>query len=319
MPADAAGWAARLGSDQRVQADVDAFERWLASDPAHARTFAGHAALWDGVASLENDPRARAILLGDGSMPLQPSRRKVIAGLSGVAASAVALAGAGVAWRALRESAETRYATAQGEQRHIQLADGSRVTLDTDTLLDIALDGEERRLTLRQGQAFFDVARDPSRPFRVFVGRSEVRALGTAFGVRKDDVTARVVLEHGSVALFRDVKTERVPDAILKPGEQAHLGMPGHVVVGPVDVARSQAWRYGRLMFDATPLARAVAEVNRYGGPHIALADAQVGRLPISGVFHTDQPENFAETVAAALPLRLERPDADTILLSDAR
>ena len=336
---EAADWVVRLHADQRTRADEQAFQAWLEADPDHARVYAEHAALWAGVEALAEDDEARAIL-----MPSRPRRRApflsrvdrrtaLVGGLGAVAAAAAIV---GPTLFAARETVQ-RLVTAPGQQRRVRLDDGSSVLLNTDTRLRVQLEAAERRLYLDRGQAFFQVAKDKSRPFRVFVGADEVRALGTAFEVRRIGDRARVVLEEGRVAVFRHApptptahapyaaatplapppaQSHDIPIAVLNPGQQLDLAPAAVTPVRTADLRKSEAWRYGRMILDDAPLGDTVADLNRYGGPQIVLADPSLAKIRVSGVFHTGRPEAFVEAVTDAFPVKVERQTPETIVLA---
>lgn len=317
-PQDAAWWVARLGSDQRTRADEEAFEAWLAADPAHATQYAEHAELWAGVAALRADDEARAILLGE--TPPAP-RRPVLSRRAAMGVVGTAIA-ASIAVFATPQLQELRgvYRTKVGEQRQLILDDGSRLMLDTDTRIHVRFSDGERRLTLEKGRAHFKVAKDASRPFRVFVGDDEVRALGTAFDVRKERAGAKVTLEEGVVAVYRAdgprAEGVRTPLAVLKPGQQARIVAARPVQVAAVDLDREQAWRYGRLVLDNAPLGEAVDDLNRYGGRRVVLADPALAGMKVSGVFHTRDPDAFVEAITAAFPVRLAEETSRELVLA---
>jgi transmembrane sensor len=185
----------------------------------------------------------------------------------------------------------------------------------------VQIDDAERRILLDRGQAFFNVAHDPSRPFRVFVGSEEVRALGTAFEVRRVGNRMRVILEEGVVALYRGeastvLHAETTPDLVLQPGQAAELTPAQIVQVDAVDLRRAGAWRYGQMIFDAEPLAAAVAEINRYHRRKIVLNDPALGDIAISGVFQTGRPEAFADVLTQAFPVEIAHQDEREIRLA---
>jgi transmembrane sensor len=322
----AAAWVVRMSSDQRTRADEDGFEQWLGDDPAHGQAYADHFLLWDGMAQLSDDEEARAIL--DASRPtasvtrIGPNRRTMI--LRASAAAAAVAAGAVALPLFLGESYETK----AGEQRRIVLADGSSVMLNTQSRVRIAFGEHERHIFLEKGQAYFDVAKDPARPFRVFAGEDEIRAVGTAFDVRLDDQQVRVVLEEGVVALYwaagEQLSMGRVgraspsdrPLAVMHAGQQVRLKPASSPAVAPVDIPRSQAWRYGQMILDEALLGEAVEDMNRYGGRRIILENPDMANLRISGVFHTKRPEAFVDVVTAALDVRVAREDGSTIVLA---
>lgn len=310
----AADWVARLGSDQATREDEQQLQRWLEADKAHGTAFDAHAQVFNAVAALAEDAEARAILMGGASArPQRPDRRVLLGG--GIAAAAAALTAAVIGPELL---AGARYRTEPGEQRRLRLADGSTVMLNTRSKLRVRFDEGERRLFLDYGQAWFQVAKDAQRPFRVFVGNDEVRALGTAFDVRRDGERATVTLEEGRVAIFQNASRQPVsaasvagapsrlvagpqtPAVILSPGDEARLVPAAAPAVAVVDLAHVQAWRTERVILDSTPLGEAIEEFNRYGGPRLVVADPRLAALPISGVFHTDRPQAFAESVAAS-------------------
>lgn len=336
-PDTAAAWVVRMDSDQRTRQDEEALRDWLRAHPEAARDCAAQRRLWDGVAALAEDPEARALLRGmhthaHAAPRRRFGRRAAFAALFGVAAAAVLAIGFAPSLIGQGDL----HRTAPGEQRRVTLADGSSVTLNTDTRLRASFDEAERRLVLERGQAYFEVAKDAARPFRVFVGDDEVRAIGTAFEIRKEGQRARVVLEQGVVAIYRNEKPAREflprigernhpaadaaaanqPAAILRAGQQASLGIPGPIQVESVDLRPTQAWRYGRMVLDATLLGDAVAEINRYGGRQIVLADPALAQIRVSGVFHTARPEALVELVTATFPVRVARNDKREILLA---
>jgi transmembrane sensor len=101
----------------------------------------------------------------------------------------------------------------------------------------------------------------------------------------------------------------------LAPGEQAVVQPGDLVVVHSVDLKKTQAWRYGRMILDDVRLGDAVADLNRYGGVQIVLADSNLAAIRVSGVFHTGRPGDFAESIVAAFPLKIARQDDSNIVL----
>src|SRR5262249_36104691 len=177
-----------------------------------------------------------------------------------------------------------------------------------------------------QGQAHFIVASDRARPFRVFAGNEEVRALGTRFEVRRDGDAMKVTLEEGSVAIFREGGTQQLTapppasraQAVLTPGQQATVA-PETIHIAAVDTQRVLAWRFGQMSLDAEPLSDAIAEINRYNTRQIVLDDPRLGRMPISGLFQTGSPEAFVDAVSRLLPVEVESEDERSIRLREAR
>lgn len=328
-------WVVRMGSDQRTRADEEAFRAWLEQDPAHRQAFADCRALWDAFGDLAASDEAhenfKALRAPHGAHRRFSRRGAIAGGLGAAVVAAASVVGIGVL------SEEQTFRTAPGEQKRVRLADGSGVLLNTDTVLRVKFIAAERRLFLDRGQAFFQVAKDQTRPFRVFAGRAEVRALGTAFEVRRIGDSVQVTLEEGKVAIYRsgrvslqDIGAPPVaagasesrpsqsmtrPAAVLIPGEQAVVARAEPLAVSQVDLRKIQAWRYGRMILDDVALGDAVADLNRYGGEQILLADPKLAAIRVSGVFHTGRPDDFVESVTAAFPVDIKSQDETTIVL----
>lgn len=285
---EAATWFARLGQRRVSTDDVRRFSAWR-KDPRNARAYERVEAAWAASETLAADPDMSALTreaLGRArpaarAQALVRARWKPIGAVT--AAAALLLAGL---WAVNRPAV---YVTDVGEQRIVRLADGSRLTLDTATRVRVRLAGDERTVDLVSGQALFDVAGDPARPFVVRAGQVRVTALGTRFDVRRSGDGARVTLVEGRIAV-REAEADRA--WTLTPGEQVLAAGPAPVV-RRVDVARETSWTTGRLIFDRTPIAAAVAEVNRYSEARLDLRAAHLAEVEVSGVFDAGDTEGF--------------------------
>jgi len=194
--------------------------------------------------------------------------------------------------------------SAKGARLVTQLPDGTRLELDTDSAVDLAFTGRERRLRLVRGQAFMTVAADPRRPFALDVADQTIVDRGTAFAARLDPAGVRVTLVQGRVAVGPSGAPARYD---LAPGQRLTLkpGRPG--VVEAVDTDQALAWRQGFIEFSDTPLGEAVAEMNRYGGPTLTVRDPHAAGLKISGRFKLGDAERFVRTTSALLPIHATR------------
>lgn len=321
---EAAAWFARMHSDQVTSEDELAFMEWLDADPKHREAYEEAAGMWAEIGALRAEPGMRKLLqhLSPKVTAARPDRRGLLK-WGGAGVTAAAIAGL-VGWRFLF-AAET-YATGFGEQRRVALGDGSTLTLNTETTVRVSLGEAERRIWLDRGQAHFIVAPDPNRPFRVFVGNEEVRALGTRFEVRREGARMKVTLEEGSVAIFREGQAEQLSaplpashaEAVLTPGQQATVAAE-EIQIAAVDTQRVLAWRFGQMSLDSEPLSEAIAEINRYNTRQIVLDDPRLGRMPISGLFQTGSPEAFVDAVSRLLPVEIASEDERSIRLREAR
>ncbi len=278
-------------------AEQAAFAAWLAADPAHRAAWQQVQALWQRYDAALPALRQQAALAA-AARQARPSRRdwlKRAAGLAIVAGAGGYLLGA-QDWLA-------DHRTAIGETRHITLPDGSTLELGGGSALSLAFSPGQRLVRLHRGEAFFDVAPDPARPFLVQAAEGRLHALGTRFNVkRNDDAVTLTVAEH-LVAVALPGAAART----LGAGQQ--LRYAGHAF-GPlrqVDAGAIQAWRQGRLFFQDTPLSDVLADLDRYRRGRIIITDGKLAALPVTGFFHAAQADEALRSIAKILQLRLTR------------
>lgn len=310
---EAAEWLARLNSRAVTTEDLNAFYEWR-RDPDNAAAYAAGETLWHEARGLGDDrdiaeavraalerPRlARGRRLG---------RRTVLAG-----GALAAFAGGGAWWLLGRG---TDYRTAIGEQLLIALDDGSRMRLNTDSAASVHFTAGERAVALTRGQALFEVAPDPQRPFRVTSPQFVVAALGTQFEVSAiDGRPGRVLLLEGRVAVEPGSGAWR--RTLGGRGDTLTMSSGSPPVVGREDVELATSWTTGRLTFRSMPLGAAIAEVNRYSRTQIELQAPGHQAVQVDGVFETGDPDAFIAAVTALYPLRAHRLDAGRILLTGA-
>jgi len=299
---EAAEWLARLGNHSISTQTVRDFRTWR-DDPVNDAAYEEAEAFWEASGRHAADPeimRMTQEALGNTrprsvSAWLRRPTGAVAAGALGAMAAAAAVVFTG--------SLPPVYATQDIEQKVVRLEDGSRVHLNVDSRVRVRFTRTGREIVLSRGEAFFDVSHDPARPFVVTAGEAQVRALGTKFDVRRKATgEVQVVLVQGSV----QVTSSGGPSAVtLAPNEQAVLGRDGGLRTARADAARTTSWTTGRLMFRQTPLAAAVAEVNRYSDRDVILADPELGHWVVSGFFDVGDTESFAKGVAALFELEV--------------
>jgi len=315
---EAADWAA-LFHDPDAEIDRAAFERWRAADPRHAEIYARIEQGWEQSALLAQTRFGRTRRLPERRRGWfgTPARYAVAAAVLLVAVAGLTLASPDFLGRSTRAGA-TEFASQVGEIREVTLADGSSVTLDTDSALRVAFTPDERRLLLSRGRARFEVAHDPDRPFVVIAGGGSIVALGTVFDVGIVDGRVRVTLLRGTVEVRNtDAGSNGGPaQAVerLQPNEKisfvASAPLPSPQPVMETD----KQWTSGMLAFDETRLAEAIAEANRYSTARIIIADPAVGDLRITGAYRAGDTQGFAQSVADSLSLRLTRAQDDLVL-----
>lgn len=299
-----------------------AFELWH-EDPQNRAAWEQVNAPWDFFAGVAHEPEvmaARQAALGDAfrvaDHAVSPLRR-----LLQVAALLLAIgltAAGGVWWTNLPD----HYETAHGERRVVTLKDGSRISLDANSLVTVRYLSNARMLELRRGQARFDVARDKERPFSVIAGDQKVVATGTAFNIDMAGPKVLVTLIEGHVLVYgqRGQNTEltqvdSTPQIELKAGEQLAVAPAVPPMVVPVNIQRVTAWTSGQIIFESEPLSSVVERVNRYGVTRIEISDAAVANMKISGVFNAGDVAGAVDIVTQYLPVRAVPLDGGRVLL----
>jgi len=202
------------------------------------------------------------------------------------------------------------YVTAPNQSSTVTLPDGTRVSMNLDTAFRVDYDAQQRRVRFSRGQAFFDVAKEAERPFVVTAADQRIQALGTQFDVKLlDPERLEVVLLEGRVSVERARRTLadrlalRTARVELKPDQRVTVRADDVPVVTPTDARRATSWREGWLVFEDETVAQAIGELNRYSPRPLAVADADVGRMRLSGVFRTGQPERFGAIIQELLPV----------------
>lgn len=295
---EAGEWFVRLSKSPVSLSDIEAFKVWC-EDPVRRDAYAAVEGAWSNSVALGTDPDIKAALA---DIPRsRPQHKRVWSALLG--GGVLAACAAAAAWIAL---APANYSASEFRPRTVELGDGSSVQLDAGARMSVRLGDRSRKLSLIKGRALFDVAPDPSRPFEVQAGGTRVVALGTRFVVSRESHDASVALIHGKVEVRRPAQG-KAASWILGPGQG--VATAGRTVE-PIDPERVLDWTDGRLVFRATPLDEAAAEMNRYARHPVRVQAGALSRSPISGVFRAGQEEAFARAAAEALPLEL-KTDAD--------
>lgn len=295
----AAEWLSRLCAEDCSSDERAAFDAWIAASRAHRAAFERYERLWAMPKDLSTHSEmfARLDAVAQAAGPVgsvegdRKSRRfSTRAGWTHALASGITCIALAGIWFTTRDAPEaTRIATAAHELRTVTLPDGSVVTLNARTELRTAFSQGERRVQMSGGEAFFDVMKEPARPFVVRVGNSEVRVLGTQFNVRQSDGELEVVVREGRVDVVPDftvAATASVPRVELTPGNRARIRTAANqVLVAQIDPERVTAWRTGMIRFEDAPLPDVLEDVNRYTDKPLVIANDALRSLKISGRF----------------------------------
>ena len=304
IEAAAAAWAAKADRGELAPEEQAALEKWLGAGSrrvgAYARALAVNAFV-DRAAALGSGFSPSDFEAPPGARPIFDRRKLLFAGAAAMAASVAGIAGYGLV------SAQNAIVTAKGDMRRVTLAEGSAITLNTDSRVEPRLEERLRQVRLLKGEALFDVSRDRTRPFVVEAGDVRVRVLGTRFSVRRfDDGSVEVGVLDGvvEVGIMGGLQSKRLiagqRSRVLPRGEFRTENLP------QAALERAVGWRHGILDLNGMTLAEAAAEYARYSDRRIEISDPAIGAMEVTGVYSTSDPLGFARAAALSLGIRAE-------------
>ncbi|HVK82075.1 MAG TPA: FecR domain-containing protein [Verrucomicrobiae bacterium] len=288
-------------SEARGEMD-GAFEDWLAADPAHVDAYARLAATWEDMGT---SPTLGALADAQSSPLRRATSHTLVLGALAMAAGLAAFFMA----PGLLDPPQARYATVVAELERVTLADGSVVTVGAASQIEVRMSAQERRVHLRGGEAFFEVAHDPARPFFVEAGDTQVRVVGTKFDVRRNSDSVAIAVREGLVRVHRGAQEEI---GLLRAGERvdiirpALLTAPPPATITPINTAPAGAWVSGRLNYNDTRLADVVADINRYYAPGVRL-NPDARELRVTAGFATSEIGDFMDLISDVVPVDVER------------
>ena len=305
IEARAAAWVRRRHFWDWSAEDQASLDIWLAESISHRvaywRMESGFARTEKLVALREPVAEAR-----------EPARRFPV--LMGIAAAAALIAMVGIAaTRFVLHPQDRTYSTPVGGHEKIVFADGTKVELNTDTVIRARMTTESRIVWLEKGEAYFQVKHDGAHPFMVMVGERRVTDLGTAFLVRRDESRMELAVVQGRVRF--DAGSARQP-SMLTPGDVVTAS--GNTVFearkSGADLQNELGWRRGVLVFDNTTLAIAAEEFNRYNRQKIVITDPAAARLAMVGTFPIHDVAAFTDAAEDIFKLRVENRGSEIVI-----
>jgi len=312
-PADqAAAWVARLHADDVGEADWLALETWLAADPAHVDAYAEAEGLWAALGAHREaisaglDPQDTDRSHGSIDLARRRHARGAWKRWSLAAAPIAAALVAGVLLIGpMIEGRAVTYVTAPGQTRDVTLKDGTTIAMNGGSRLTVRLTGTSRTVEMGEAEAAFDVTHDPSRPFLVTVGESQVRVLGTAFNIRRDATSTRVSVSRGLVQVSDLQDTSQavrlgVGDAVSRDDAT------DRAVVSRVGAAEAQAWRAGHLIYNDRPLSEVATDLSRAFSTPVTVAD-DTAAIRFTGVLELGDEDRVITRLEGFLPVRAYR------------
>ena len=317
-------WLLYLYSEDASDQGRAEFSAWLGESPAHAAAYAKIEQMWRDIALVDDIDLALAAPQRKPPVDGRLSRWALRftggdawgrRGMVGYGLAAGLLIAVGFWWvQSYDPVATQQFATGTGidKLQTVLLADGSEVTLDAASTIIARFSKGRREVDLLRGSAYFDVARDAARTFRVVVDGAEIRVLGTEFDIRRRADDIQVSVTEGAVQISTVQETtsnqEDARSSIkLVAGQQVLAAVDGGIgEIGGFDVAKTLAWREGRLIYDNARLADVITDINRYRQKKIVLADEMLGEIRLTTTFTVDQSDQILIGLAATKPVVVE-------------
>lgn len=301
----AARWAALRDLGELTLEQQEEFKQWLSADKRHLGAYARAEGTLVRVDRIHSAATSVSPMLLATKEVSKWNRRRLV--LTGTAAASIAAVGifASQIWKTEREE---MFTTGIGQLREVLLADGSVITLNTNTKVAVSYTAKVRNIHLFQGEALFDVAKDKARPFVVQANGTFIRAVGTSFTVSVlPQKPVQVLVREGTVEVKRK---ELASSAPVRVSANAKAVAPSDAPITTTAVPtakldRDLAWKDGRLAFDDETLENAVDEYARYSDVQIVV-DPAVSQKTITGVFGSNDPIGFAKGAASVLGLAVE-------------
>lgn len=307
IEAQAAAWIRRRNFWAWTDENQQELDAWLDAALAH------RIAYWRLNAALTRTERLAA--LRPNPETAEPETKGRFAPLAlRIAAAVLLIAGAGFASIDYYTSSprERVFSTPVGGHEMVSFADGSRVELNTDTVLRTQMTSGARNIWLEKGEAYFQVKHDPAHPLVVIAGKHQITDLGTKFSVDRAPGKLEVALLEGSVRFG----SANGASQLLKPGDEV-TATPHSVSVtkkSEQELENALAWRHGLLVFKYTPLAEAAAQFNRYNEKKLVVADPGVAQLTVYGTIPVNDVDGFIRVARSVLGLHVANNGNDIVI-----
>ncbi|MBL4602493.1 MAG: FecR domain-containing protein [Emcibacteraceae bacterium] len=341
-------WLAKLDARELSQPEKVELTKWINQSEDHKRELTRLADIWDNIeaANLRDIP----LEIGKGEAietPLiqedvceKPTKKKFRI-LMSIAASLFVCLSIGMFLHIHElsqfKSTNGKYATDIGEQQTVRLSDGSEIRLNTNTLVEVNYFDGKRNIHLYKGEAHFNVAHDPDKPFTVKARKGEIRALGTIFSVRVKNNRVNVIVEEGTVRIRANENVIQSTKNLLEVPKEAEIkeikkvmviATAGkNVVFGEQEIEsiiqeekeaieRKFSWRHGMLAFDDEPLSDVIDEVSRYTSNKIIIADPAIRSLRVGGYYPIGKIQVIFDALELNLGVHIKQVDERTYYIT---
>ncbi|PHR92443.1 MAG: hypothetical protein COA69_08705 [Robiginitomaculum sp.] len=318
----AALWLMRLDDGDASEKTMLEFREWYSESKHHQDATRKLSSLWGGMELLAdlNDMAASDVSVATVKHDRWPIRRPITRRLfAGAIAASFAVMIGNVGYQSVvskRPTFQQAYVTAIGEQETVKLPDGSSIILNTDTIVNVEFTKTARHIYLEQGEAYFEVAKDKTKPFSVKTEQGVVTAVGTAFNVRVLETKMDVVVTEGRVALsaLQSVteKQQAVQPQIIMEVTAGQVVAFAHRVenlapITQIAIERELDWRDGVLAFKGESLEEVVSNIGRYTNLSIDITGEDLRLLPIGGYFEVGEIEALFDALKIMADIEVER------------
>lgn len=326
ITAEAIQWVVKLDGQRLPSREFADFQAWLGLSTAHEDAFRKAANTWGNLDILAEAPTLNKTTpqrLSKNSTWWGKIQRPQFAGACALILMCVVAIGY-ISSPPVSPLPVT-HSTPIGVNRTIDLADGSKILLNTNSQVEVQYEADRRVLKLLKGEAHFEVASDPTRPFEVFAGTNIVRAIGTAFTVELKSELVEVTVTEGTVQLASfaaphaaNDSLAETPLALISSGQAAEFSgtIQSVTSMAPDEIEARLAWHTGALVFKGEPLDQVIQEIRRYTDTRIIITDPDIRSLKIGGYFKTTETDNMLQALETSFNITVTRVNQDLVYLS---
>ncbi len=310
----AAAWVARSLSGDMTQKEKKALDDWLLADQRHRSAYDEYMHIAES-AVVAGDVAAEEALENEleNIVKRKSMRQKWFVAVPAIAASVSAVAFLVGVFLGPTESYST-YATLRGENKSIDLADGTVIALNTNTEIEVQIDSEHRSVRLIRGEALFDVARDPKRRFIVTSDTAQTSVLGTRFNFYEKPGGTVVSVLSGVVEVG-GVDRNSPPVTLIAGQEAAIHSNESRPEIRQFQPDAVTSWRRGLAYHENAPLKQVVADLNRYFDTELVIGDSALNDIPVTGGFDITDQAVAIKSLSVALSLRAEHTNTNQVVL----
>jgi len=307
-------WVSRIHTSELDASEKSAFSRWLNTSKAHERAYDEMATVWSATEVAKHAPKLRSEAEYLSKRRVQEPFARKAAPLA-LAASILLMVGF-FTLKTFDQSTSPHaelYSTKIGEQRTFELEDGSEIRLNTHSQVEVSMDSDSRDIRLLRGEAYFEVAKDKSRPFEVSIGDHTVKAVGTAFNIYRKPQKTVVAITEGVVEIKANAD-----DAPLIVDAKNRVVIDDDAVasINHSQLKIDTAWQTQQIIARDTPLSSVFLELNRYLSSPVRLRDSKLHELKVSGTFNIRNPELVLQGLLESFDLVEEQVGKSRVISS---